>query len=188
MMIVGIDEAGRGCWAGPLVAAAVRLNFTLPAFDDSKKLTKAKREQLSEFIKRYCNYGIGWVSAKEVDDIGLTAATQKAMSQALSEIDEDYDEIVIDGNFNYLAGQLNVRVLPKADSLVPAVSAASIIAKTARDQYMYDIASRYPAYQFEKHVGYGTALHYEMIKLHGPCELHRLSYKPLQVLLKIKNV
>jgi ribonuclease HII len=185
---VGIDEAGRGCWAGPLVAAAVVLHVPVKGLADSKKLSKNQREILAERIVQHATYGIGWVSAKEIDDVGLTLATQQAMTAALKQIENNYDEIIIDGNLNYLPGIAKVKVLPKADSLIPAVSAASIIAKVARDRYMYDIAAKYPQYKFERHVGYGTALHHEMLKIHGACDLHRISYKPLQVLLRVADV
>lgn len=187
-LIIGIDEAGRGCWAGPLVAAAVLLGKDIPGLADSKKLSAKQRTILSLQIKETATYGIGWVYAQEIDEIGLTRATQKAMREALNQIEDSYDEVVIDGNFNYLPEVRNVTVIPKADSLVPAVSAASIIAKVARDEYMHDIAKHFPQYQFERHVGYGTALHLEMLKLHGVSTLHRLSYKPLQALLKASDV
>jgi ribonuclease HII len=187
-MIVGIDEAGRGCWAGPLVVAAVVLHEPIIGLNDSKKLSKKQRELLAIEIKQKASFGIGWIEAKVIDNIGLTRATQTAMAEALSQLNEAYDEIVIDGNFNYLPEQINVTVLPKADALVPAVSAASILAKVARDTYMTNVAIDYPQYQFERHVGYGTALHHQLLKLHGVCELHRLSYKPIQALLKVADV
>ena len=187
-MLVGIDEVGRGCWAGPLVAAAVLLRKPIAGLDDSKKLARLKRKMLADKIKAQAEVGIGWVSATEIDEIGLTAATSKAMTDALDQIKTSFDEIVIDGSFNYLPSATNVTVMPKADALVPAVSAASIIAKVARDEYMHNIALKYPSYQFEKHVGYGTALHLQLLKLHGVCDLHRLSYKPLKAILAAGNV
>jgi ribonuclease HII len=189
MIIVGIDEAGRGCWAGPLVASAVILGTPIKGLNDSKLLSKQQRQFLSTEIKKTAAaFGIGWVGPKEIDEIGLTLATQKAMKQALSQISAEYEEIVIDGNYNYLPDNLKVKTLIKADSLVPAVSAASILAKVARDEYMIQAAQIYPEYQFERHVGYGTALHHQLLKLHGACELHRLSYKPLQLILRANNV
>lgn len=187
-IVIGIDEAGRGCWAGPLVAAAVLLQQPIAGLADSKQLTKPRRERLADHIRVHAEVGIGWVSAGEIDAIGLTKATQKAMSEAVSHIRSKAEGIIIDGNFNYLPAHTNVRVLPKADALIPAVSAASIIAKVTRDEYMIGAAKEYPGYHFERHVGYGTALHYQMIKLHGACKLHRLSYKPLQALLKVADV
>jgi len=181
--VIGVDEAGRGCWAGPLVAAAVLLRHPIEGLNDSKVLSKIRREQLAVIIKEKAVYGIGWVSAAEIDKIGLTAATRKAMSEAVSQIPGNHGSIIIDGNFNYLPDIEQVQVMPKADSIIPAVSAASILAKVARDNFMHDMAKKHPLYQFERHVGYGTALHFQLIKEHGVCELHRLSYKPLQALL-----
>jgi ribonuclease HII len=181
---VGIDEAGRGCWAGPLVAAAVLLHQPVKGLADSKKLSALQRKHLDMQIRASASYGMGWVSAQEIDAIGLTAATAQAMAAAVAGLDSTYDEIVIDGTYNYLPALANVRTLAKADALIPAVSAASIIAKVARDEYMMQAALDYPQYQFERHVGYGTALHHELLKMHGVCALHRLSYRPLQALLK----
>lgn len=182
MAIVGIDEVGRGCWAGPLVAAAVMLHRPIAGLKDSKQLSKRQRVHLHKIIYDNADIGLGWVSAQEIDRIGLTQAVSLAMSQALAGITDNYDEIIIDGNFNYLPKLPNVKTLVKADSLVPAVSAASIVAKVARDQYMKEVAVKFPVYKFEQHVGYGTKLHHELLKLHGVCELHRLSYKPIQEL------
>lgn len=186
--VIGVDEAGRGCWAGPLVAAAVLLHRPVSGVADSKVLTKHRREQLFSLIQASATVGVGWVRAEEIDRIGLTQATRQAMKQALTQISGKYDSIIIDGNINYLPEYDNVSVLPKADSLISVVSAASIIAKVSRDRYIHQMAAHYPAYQFERHVGYGTALHRQNLKLHGPCKLHRLSYKPLRALLGAADV
>lgn len=184
-MLVGIDEAGRGCWAGPLVAAAVILNRPLEGLSDSKLLGRVVRSRLDLLIREQAvAFGIGWVWPREIDEIGLTAATTKAMAEALSQIGQPYSKVIIDGNLNYLPNVSGVTTLIKADSLVPAVSAASILAKVARDNYMHDMALKFPAYGFDKHVGYGTALHAKQLALHGPCELHRLSYKPVKKFVK----
>ncbi len=182
MNIVGIDEAGRGCWAGPLVCAAVMLVKPLSGLSDSKLLSRVQRETLFEQILANALVGIGIIEAKEIDQSGLTVATQKAMQAALNQIGE-YEEVIIDGNYNYLSDNKKVRVMPKADLHVPVVSAASIIAKVTRDRLMFDAAKKFPQYQFDRHVGYGTKLHLELLKLHGVCELHRQSYKPIQALL-----
>lgn len=184
MVIVGIDEVGRGCWAGPLVAAAVILDGRIPCLADSKLVTKQRRKEVAKAI--YLNarsVSLGWVSAKRIDQIGLTAANREAMQKALDGIVGDYDKIIIDGNYNYLPENSKSEAIIKADGSIEAVSAASIVAKVARDAYMVDMAMQYPEYGFEKHVGYGTNFHYEQIKLHGVCELHRMSYKPLQALM-----
>ncbi|HUP26045.1 MAG TPA: ribonuclease HII [Candidatus Limnocylindrales bacterium] len=182
-IIVGIDEVGRGSWAGPVVAAAVILHTPIAGLNDSKLLSKKLRSALAGQIKTTAYYGIGWVSAAAVDGYGLTEAVRKAMEQALGQIRVPYDEIIIDGNYNYLRTSLKSRTLVKADTLIPAVSAASILAKVARDQYMSDQAKLFPGYGFESHVGYGTALHLAALRKLGICELHRCSYKPVQALM-----
>ncbi len=188
MIIVGIDEAGRGCWAGPLVAAAVVLNEPIVGIGDSKILTRKKRELLDQLIRSHAlSYGIGWVSAAEVDKLGLTAATSRAMTSALEAISCDYDEIVIDGNYNYLPTNSSAVAVIKADATVPAVSAASILAKVARDSYMLQLSQELPQYQFEAHVGYGTALHLELLLKYGVSEHHRKSYKPIQKILSAQH-
>lgn len=186
MVILGIDEVGRGCWAGPLVAAAVALDVPIEGLRDSKKLSKKKREALDILIREQAlGFGIGWVSPAEVDEIGLTKAVQLAMLRAVKQISCRYDAIIIDGNINYFA---NVRGLKteqveaviKADDSYPAVSAASIIAKVARDKYMTERAADYPAYNFGCNVGYGTSDHSTALAAYGVTELHRLSYAPVK--------
>ena len=186
-MIVGIDEAGRGCWAGPLVAAAVMLSEPIPGLMDSKQLSKKQREGLELLIREQAMaYGIGWVWPEQLDALGLTAATTQAMAEALAQIEADHDEVIIDGNLNYLPTNPLVRVVVKADSLIPEVSAASILAKVARDRYMTEIAADYPGYDFEKHVGYGTAAHVQRLQELGVSKIHRLSYKPVKKFLVVK--
>jgi ribonuclease HII len=181
MIMIGIDEVGRGCWAGPLVAGAVILGEPIVGLKDSKKLSKKQREKLAIEIKlQAAAIGLGWVRPAELDEIGLTAAVRLAMRRALDQIEVEYDEIIIDGNLNFFPDNPKAKAVIKADDSVPAVSAASIVAKVARDNYMAEITAKYPEYGFEKHVGYGTALHLERLKLHGVSDLHRLSFKPIQ--------
>lgn len=184
-MILGIDEAGRGPWAGPLVVGAVVLGGAeIDGLTDSKKLTKKRREQLEvEIYDRACGWGLGWVSAKELDDIGMSAALRLATIRAVQMVACRYDEIIIDGTINFLAETgkgAYVKTMPKADLLVPSVSAASIIAKVARDRYMTEIGEQYPDYGFASHVGYGTAKHRAAIERCGVTPEHRLSFAPLQ--------
>ncbi|HSX17615.1 MAG TPA: ribonuclease HII [Patescibacteria group bacterium] len=180
-MIVGIDEVGRGCWAGPLVAGAVLLNKPIKGLKDSKLLTKLARERLDAEIRvSAAAFGIGWVTPAELDGWGLTEAVRIAMRRAFTAITAPYERIIIDGNHNFLADVPLTETLIGADNIVPAVSAASIIAKVARDRYMADMAMQFPGYSFEKHVGYGTAAHRAALKMLGACELHRRSFKPVQ--------
>ena len=185
-MIVGIDEVGRGCWAGPVAAGAVVLKRRIPGLKDSKKLSKTQREALDVKIRRQAlAIGIGWASPEEVDEHGLTKAVGLAMRRALEQITIAYDEIIIDGNHNFLKDIPNTSTLIKADDTIAAVSAASIVAKVARDNWMaQEAATQHPMYGFDHHVGYGTAVHAAMLKLHGACSLHRKSFRPVQLVLQ----
>jgi ribonuclease HII len=181
VVTIGIDEVGRGSWAGPLVVGAVILDAPIDGLMDSKKLTAQRRQQLAEIIKKKAAaVGLGWVEPAEIDRLGLTKATRLGISRALAQIHTRFDEIIIDGSVNFLADDHRAKAVIKADDSVQAVSAASIIAKVARDLFMTEAATEYPEYGFEKHVGYGTAGHLSSIKLHGTCKLHRLSYKPVR--------
>lgn len=188
-MIVGIDEVGRGAWAGPLVVGAVALDGDeIDGLTDSKKLTAKKRQTLSGIIRKSTPHiGLGWVAAETIDRIGLSVALKVAAAQALAEIKTEYDEIIIDGTVK-LIDDSRVVTLKQADLLVPSVSAASIIAKVARDYYMQKVAAEYPEYGFEKHVGYGTKFHREAIAKHGPSDLHRMSFSPMnEIILPAKK-
>lgn len=183
-MILGIDEVGRGAWAGPLVVGAVVLGgITIDGLTDSKKLTKRKRSELNDTIlKQAAAYGLGWVHADEIDHIGLSESLRLATRRAVEQIKTPYHEIIIDGTINFLAGTKKgdfVTTMPKADLLIPSVSAASIIAKVARDEYMAQQDKIYEGYKFETHVGYGTDTHRNAIEMHGATPLHRLSFAPL---------
>lgn len=184
-MILGIDEVGRGPWAGPLVMGAVVLgDANIEGLTDSKKLTKKRREELSdEIYEKVSGVGLGWVSAAEIDDIGLSAALCLATKRAVREVKVPFHEIIIDGTINFLDGtpfEKHVTTMAKADLLVPSVSAASIVAKVARDHYMAEQDALYPGYGFKSHVGYGTAAHRAAIDTLGVTPLHRLSFAPLQ--------
>lgn len=182
--MLGLDEVGRGCWAGPLVAGAVILGEPIPDLKDSKQLSARRRQELALIIEQQAlAVGLGWVEVAEIDEWGLTRSVQVAMVRALHKISINFEEIVIDGNFNFLAYDKRARALVKADATVPAVSAASILAKVARDAYMVEAAKTYPQYGFERHVGYGTASHLKALRQHGICQLHRSSYKPIQTVL-----
>ena len=187
MAILGIDEVGRGPWAGPLVVGACVLgDAQIDGLTDSKKLTAKKREALAPIIHKKAAVGLGWVSAAELDEIGMTAALCKACREAVKQIHVPFHEIIIDGTINFLRDTplaSHVQVLTKADLLVPEVSAASIVAKVARDDYMHKLADKYPGYGFEKHVGYGTAAHKKALEELGVCLEHRKSFRPIAEML-----
>jgi ribonuclease HII len=191
-MILGIDEVGRGPWAGPLVIGAVVLGgVEIAGLTDSKKLSKKRRDELDILIREQAaGYGLGWVSADEIDQIGLSAALVLATKRAVEQVKVSYHEIIIDGTINFLKdtskGQY-VTTLKKADLLIPSVSAASIIAKVARDNFMTAQDAMYPGYKFASHVGYGTAVHRAAIETLGVTPLHRLSFAPLQKYAKGKT-
>lgn len=187
MTIMGIDEVGRGCWAGPLVAGAVVLpdNYTHDVkltwrLMDSKQLSKLQRELAAEGIKEIAlASGLGWVNNEEVDALGLTASVKLAMERAVEAAGTSVDQIIIDGSFNFLPHLPNTEAIVRADDKVPAVSAASILAKVARDKWMAEAAERFPGYGFERHVGYGTAVHSQALQKLGVSSLHRRSFKPV---------
>lgn len=184
MVIVGVDEVGRGCWAGPVVAGAVILGEPIEGLKDSKKLSKKRREELAAEIKgKALAIGIGWVDAQSIDKLGITAAVKMAMERAVAELSIEYDQVVVDGHFNFLTENPKAVAIIKADDTVPAASAASIVAKVARDNYMTEIAAEHPDYGFEAHVGYGTAAHLKALKELGVSDLHRKSFKPIKVML-----
>ena len=191
LMILGIDEVGRGPWAGPLVVGAVILGGAeIDGLDDSKKLTKKRREALDvEIREKAAAWALGWVSAQELDDIGMSEALRLATRRAVEQIQAQcrqqnlaFSEIIIDGKVNFLRGtalEKFAMTMPKADGLIPSVSAASIIAKVARDQFMVEQAAVYPGYGFASNAGYGVAKHRAAIERLGVTPLHRLSFAPL---------
>ncbi len=185
----GVDEAGRGPWAGPVVAACVILNKNTPNIDeinDSKQLTEKKREKLYEIIKKNSIYGIGASSSKEIDRIGIVKATELAVKRAVEHMSEKPAFLLIDGKDKFEL-PIKYKTIIKGDSKVKSIAAASILAKVWRDRYMKLSADIYPQYGFERHKGYGTKNHLEALKKHGICELHRTSYKPIQAIIKEKS-
>jgi len=179
-MQIGIDEVGRGSLAGPLVVGAVALKKEIRGLKDSKKLTPKERSKIAkEIIDKADATSLGWVWPHEIDDLGLTQAITLAITRALSLISGPIESIIIDGSYNFLHGNNLVTTLIGADNLIPAVSAASVIAKVARDNYMQSISSYWPLYDFSSHVGYGTKYHMEAINKNGPCAIHRLSFRPV---------
>jgi ribonuclease HII len=184
-MILGIDEVGRGPWAGPLVVGAVVLGGAqIEGLADSKVLSKKRREALALLIHENAQaVGLGWVDALELDTIGMSEALRLATRRAVEKITAPYHEIIIDGTINLLEGTAKgryVTTLPKADALIPSVSAASIVAKVARDAFMKEQDTVYPGYGFGAHAGYGVAKHRAAIDQLGVTPLHRLSFAPLK--------
>ena len=184
-MILGIDEAGRGPWAGPLVVGAVILGGKqIDGLTDSKKLSKKRREELYDIIKTEAvATATGWVSASELDKVGMSEALRLATRRAVEQINVPYSEIIIDGVVNFLSDTGKgryVQTMKKADLLVPSVSAASILAKVERDRFMAEQDELYPGYGFGAHAGYGVAKHRAAIEELGVTPLHRLSFAPLQ--------
>lgn len=182
-MHIGIDEVGRGCWAGPLLVVAARVRTVLPdGLADSKAISKKRREAFMRLLVESCDFGEGWVEPAEIDALGLSEAMRLAVSRALTGLSAGHDEeIIMDGLINYCAPEFTrVTCVAKADATHPIVSAASIYAKVLRDQKMSQLGLEYPDYSFDKHVGYGTKTHLAALQKYGLTPLHRLSYKPVQ--------
>jgi ribonuclease HII len=185
-IICGIDEAGRGPLAGPVCAAAVILDLSKPkirGLDDSKKLTEAKRNDLAIRIKdRALAWGIGWAGVEEIDSINIRQANFLAMKRAVEAMTVQPTLALVDGN-DPPPLSCAVRTIVGGDALEPAISAASILAKTARDALMVEMCVRYPGYGFSGHKGYGSAAHLEALRRLGPCPIHRRSFAPVRELL-----
>lgn len=178
-LVCGIDEAGRGPLAGPVFAACVVLpdGLEIEGLNDSKKLSEKKREKLfDEICACALDYGIGSATEQEIDEINILQATFLAMKRAFDNLKTLRPDVaIVDGN---RAPNLDVevRTLIKGDALSPSVAAASILAKVSRDRYLYELDEQYPQYQFAKHKGYGTKLHYEMLDEYGVSPVHRKSF------------
>ncbi len=179
--LAGIDEAGRGPLAGPVVAAVVMLDLhdsPIDGVNDSKKLTVSKRERLFDaIINTAKTYGVGVADQEEIDEINILRATFLAMRRALEAIGGLYDVLLVDGN-QYITGvpRERQRTIVGGDAKSASIAAASIIAKVTRDRMMDGYHERYPQYDFAKHKGYGTKRHVEMIRRYGLCDIHRRSF------------
>ena len=180
--VCGCDEAGAGPLAGPVYAAAVILppGTEIPGLDDSKKLSPKKREELFPIIQeKALAWSVASVGEKEIDQTDILSARMKAMQLAIDGLSPKPDFALIDGNRDHgrsAAITAPHRCLVKGDSLSASIAAASILAKVIRDRYMLEMAASYPEYRFEKHKGYGTELHYELLALYGPCPIHRRTF------------
>lgn len=176
--ICGVDEAGRGPLAGSVYAAAVVLpdGYVIDGVNDSKKLSAKKREALFDVIKDECiAYSVGTASVEEIDEINILQATFLAMRRAVGGLSCEPDCALVDGNRSPVL-DMHEKLIVKGDANSASIAAASILAKVARDRYMLKMAEEYPQYQFEKHKGYGTKLHYEMIEKYGISPIHRCSF------------
>ena len=201
-MILGIDEVGRGPYAGPLVIGACILGDWqnsenaewIEKLTDSKKLSAKRREELYVLIKeKALATATGWVSSTEIDEVGLSEALRLATRRAVEQIQKTkvpFSEIIIDGTMNFLAGtklEKYVSTLKKGDFLVKEISAASILAKVERDKYMAELDTVYPEYGFGKHVGYGTAAHQKTMEEFGLTPEHRRSFRPVREIAEQKT-
>lgn len=183
-LIVGLDEAGRGCLLGPVVAAAVILpsDFYHPLINDSKKLSEKQREEAYKIILEHAiEYAIGECSVEEIDRLNILEASREAMMRALRKINTKYELVLTD--YMKLPEVKDIEVIPIAhgDALAINIAAASIIAKVTRDHYCYELEKQYPDYKISSHKGYGTKEHLEELEKYGPVRgLHRFSYRPVK--------
>ena len=188
-LVAGIDEAGRGPLAGPVVAACVVVSpdfkidsEELKIIKDSKKLTAKKREELFDIIQdKFIEVGVGICDNQTVDKINILQATFLAMKKSVGALKKKPDFLLIDGSFQIPNTSYNQLSVIKGDSLVFSIAAASIIAKVTRDRIMRAMHEKYPQYEFSKHKGYGTSLHMERLKQYGPCPIHRQSFRPVRL-------
>lgn len=187
-LIAGVDEAGRGPLAGPVVAAAVILDATRPitGLDDSKKLSAATREVLSAEIKLHAlNWAVAWADAAEIDALNILQATMLAMRRAVTGLAVVPDSIQVDGNrlpdIHIGGKRVGGEAVIKGDSTHASIAAASILAKTARDKIMIEMDRLHPGYGFARHKGYGTEVHRAQLLRQGPCDQHRRSFAPVRL-------
>jgi ribonuclease HII len=184
--VCGVDEAGRGPLAGPVYAAAVILDpeRRIDGLRDSKQLSAKARDALADQIReRSLAWSVAWASVAEIDQLNILGATMLAMRRAVLALPIPPEHAIIDGNRCPVLPMGSSAVV-QGDVLIPAISAASIIAKTQRDAYMLELHLRYPQYGFDRHMGYGTRLHIENLGAHGPCPEHRSSFAPVRELLR----
>ena len=177
-MVCGADEAGAGPLAGAVYAGAVILprELAIEGLDDSKKLTPKRRDQLFDVIReRAVAWAVAWADEKEIDELNILNARMLAMDRAIRALNPPADYALIDGNRNKGISLVNEMVV-KGDTKSASIAAASILAKVSRDRYMEEMAQQYPQYEFEKHKGYPTKRHYELLRQYGPCPIHRRTF------------
>ena len=175
-LIAGVDEVGRGCLAGPVIAAAVILKKNIAGLDDSKKLSKIKRDNLNKLIIQNSYFAYGTVSPTEIDEVNIHNASLLAMKRAILNLPIKPALVLVDG-IHKPDLDIPMRAIIGGDSIEEAISAASIIAKVYRDNLMMKYEIQYPKFNFKKNKGYGTKEHFEAIKNNGCCEIHRKSFK-----------
>ena len=187
-LIAGVDEAGRGAWAGPVSAGAVilpqrpDLAECLPGVRDSKQMTARQRARWAEVIRSLaCAWGVGFASAEEIDELGILPATRLAMQRAIGQLSPAPQHLLVDA-VRLPAIELPQQALIKGDVRVLSIAAASVLAKTARDALMVELDGSYPGYSLARHKGYGTAAHRAALECLGPCALHRRSFAPIKAL------
>ena len=188
---IGIDEVGRGCLAGPVVAAAVVLprNFEKFILKDSKKLSFKQRQEAFKKIRKVSVYALGIVSEVQIDKINILNATFKAMNKALKQIDNFKKfKVFVDGPYSFDKSNKNIIPIIGGDGKIPSIMAASIVAKCFRDNYMMKISKNYPGYKWEKNFGYGTKEHLKNITKHGVCKHHRKSFSPIHNILSNNKI
>ena len=181
-LVAGVDEAGRGPLAGPVVVAAVILpeTYDLPWLDDSKRLTATRRERLAPQIEMQAlAFVVEFVPVEEIDRVNILQATLNGMQRAVEKLEPSPRRAIIDGNRAPRLG-CEVETVIGGDGLVASISAASVLAKVCRDRFMLSMHERYPAYGFDRHKGYPTALHRERLTTLGPCPIHRQSFAPVR--------
>lgn len=179
-VVAGVDEAGRGPWAGPVVAAAViaRRNTTPKGINDSKKLSHSKRESLFQAIMDNCEVGIGIASPEEIDEMNILQATMLSMQRAVELLPKVPDIALIDGNKTPKLNCNSIAII-KGDSKSLSIAAASIVAKVTRDRIMHKLSEEFPHYKWDKNSGYGTSDHQQALDKYGITKHHRKSYKPI---------
>lgn len=181
-LVAGADEAGRGAWAGPLVAAAVVLptRFRLPGLDDSKRLTPAARERLfAQIVKQAIAWSVEIITVRDVDATGVHRANHRALRQSIARLHPRPQMALIDG-FALAIENIPTQRVVGGDHTVAVIAAASIIAKVTRDRLMARLHRQYPRYGFDRHKGYGTRYHDDQLKRYGPCSVHRQSFRPIR--------
>ena len=175
-MIAGVDEVGRGCLAGPVIAASVILKKPIKGLMDSKRLSSKRREDLSQIIVENSVFAIGAADSHEIDQINILQASLLAMQRSLEKLDMQPKKVLVDGN-HIFETSIEIEAIVGGDNLIPSISAASIVAKVFRDRLMMAYSKEFPNYGFDKHKGYPTKLHKEMLKEYGLTRIHRRTFK-----------